>query len=181
MWIWNRTTTHLLDGKTPYEAFYDVKLDIGDIHLWGLRVWVCDLTAGKLDPRGQEGRFLGYNIKSKGCHIYWTNTCSIWVEQDLIFEDRPMTNELILLPEPSMAKDEPPVQTTTEDLKLLDTQSPKTNPNPRDQPDLAGSTASIPSEPVPDENCQGNSESPEQAKRLILYKGPSRRTCKISS
>ena len=92
-----------------------------------------------------------------------------------------MTNELILLPEPSMAKDKPPVQTATEDLKLLDTQSPKTNPNPGDQPDLAGSTTSIPSEPVPDENCQDNSESPVQAKRLILYKGPGRHTLQISS
>ena len=37
MWIRNRnrTTTHHLDGKAPYEAFYGIKPDIGDIHLWG--------------------------------------------------------------------------------------------------------------------------------------------------
>jgi len=68
MWIRNRTTTHLLNGMTPYEAFYGVKPDIGDIHLWGSRVWVRDLTAGKLDPRGREGRFIGYNFEG----VFWT-------------------------------------------------------------------------------------------------------------
>jgi hypothetical protein len=81
MWIRNRTTTHQLDGKTPYEAFYGVKPDISDIHLWGSRVWVRDLTAGKLDPRGREGRFIGYDAESKGCRIYWTNSRSIGVER----------------------------------------------------------------------------------------------------
>ena len=27
MWIQNHITTHQLDGKTPYEAFYGIKLD----------------------------------------------------------------------------------------------------------------------------------------------------------
>ena len=52
MWVRNRTTTHHLDGRTPYEVLYGEKPAIGDIHLWGSRVWVRSLTAGKLDPRG---------------------------------------------------------------------------------------------------------------------------------
>ena len=58
MWVRNRTTTHALSGKTPYEALYRVKPDMSNIHLWGSRVWVHDLTAGKLDPRGREGHFV---------------------------------------------------------------------------------------------------------------------------
>ena len=113
MWIRNRTTTHLLDGMTPYEAFYGVKLDIGDIHLWGSRVWVRDLTAGKLDPRGREGRFIGYDAESKGCRIYWPSSRSIGVERDLIFEDRPVTSELIFLPESFPVKNRSPKPATT--------------------------------------------------------------------
>ena len=79
MWIRNRTTTHLLNGMTPYEAFYGVKPDIGDVHLWGSCVWVRDLTMGKLDPRGREGRFVGYDAESKGCRIYWLSSRSIGV------------------------------------------------------------------------------------------------------
>ena len=93
MWIRNRTKTRALNGKTPYEALYGVKPDISGIHLWGSRVWVCSLTAGKLDPRGREGRFMGYDSESKGCRIYWTNSQTIG--RDLI-EDRPINSELIL-------------------------------------------------------------------------------------
>ena len=50
---------------------------------------VRDLTDGKLDPRGREGCFVGYDAESKGCRIYWPNSRSIGVEPDLIFEDRP--------------------------------------------------------------------------------------------
>jgi len=107
MWIRNHTTTHHLDGRTPYEVLYGTKPEIGGIHLWGLRVWVRSLTAGKLDPRGREGRFVGYDAESKGCRVYWTDSRTIGVERDLIFEDRPMDNELICLPEPFIAKNRP--------------------------------------------------------------------------
>ena len=98
MWIRNRTTTHQLNCMTPYEAFYEVKPDMGDIHLWGSRIWVRNLTAGKLDPRGREGRFIGYDAESKGYRIYWPDLRTIGVKHNLVFEDRP-TNNLIELPE----------------------------------------------------------------------------------
>jgi len=107
MWIRNRTTTHHLDGRTPYEVLYGIKPEVGDIHLWGSRVWVRSLTAGKLDPRGREGHFVGYDGESKGCRIYRTDSRTIGIERNLIFEDRPMDNELICLPEPSVTKNHP--------------------------------------------------------------------------
>ena len=107
MWIRNRTTTHALGGKTPYEALYGVKPDISNLHLWGSRVWVRDLTAGKLDPRGREGRFVGYDSESKGYRVYWIDSRTVGVERDLVFEDRPITNELVLLPDPSVIKSNP--------------------------------------------------------------------------
>ena len=107
MWIRNRTTTHALGGKTPYEALYGVKPDMSNLHLWGSRVWVRDLTAGKLDPRGREGRFVGYDSESKGYRVYWIDSRTVGVERDLVFEDRPITNELVLLPDPSVIKSNP--------------------------------------------------------------------------
>ena len=107
MWIRNRTTTHRLNGRTPYEVLYGTKPEVGGIHLWGSRVWVRSLTAGKLDPRGREGRFVGYDTESKGCRVYWTDSRTIGVERDLIFEDRPMDDELISLPASSVTKNRP--------------------------------------------------------------------------
>ena len=81
MWIRNRTTTHALKGKTPYEALYGITPVISNLHLWGSRIWVCSLTAGKLDPRGQEGHFVGYDSESKGYRVYWTDSRTVGVEQ----------------------------------------------------------------------------------------------------
>ena len=137
MWIRNRTTTHLLDGITPYEAFYGVKPDISDIHLWGSRVWVRDLTAGKLDPRGREGRFIGYDAESKGCRIYWPSSRSIGVERDLIFEDRPVNSELISLPESSPVKSRSPKPVTTAPQTTSTPEAPEphsTQPSSNDVP-----------------------------------------------
>ena len=82
-----------------YEALYGVKPDFSGIHLWGSRIWVRSLTAGKLDPRGQEGRFVGYDSESKGYCVYWMDSRTIGVERDLIFEDCPINGELVLLPD----------------------------------------------------------------------------------
>ena len=165
--IRNRTTTHLLGGRTPYEAFYGVKPDIGDIHLWGSRVWVRDLTAGKLDPRGREGRFIGYGAESKGCRIYWTDSRSIGVERGLIFEDRPVTNELILLPEPSATKR--PLPTTAPLLK-----SPEVDSSLADQPTSPNDANIPPSEPVPDGNPSDKPASTETPPTAVDTEPPAK-------
>jgi len=162
MWVRNRTTTHHLDGRTPYEVLYGAKPEIGGIHLWGSRVWVRSLTAGKLDPRGREGRFVGYDAESKGCCVYWTDSRTVGVERDLIFEDRPMDNELICLPESSIVKDRPKIARTaqspsdestppaTEASTVDNTVSPSDIPlPPPDENELAD----------PDESVVTNSES----------------------
>jgi hypothetical protein len=114
MWIRNRTTTHSLGGKAPYEALYGVKPDVSNLHLWGSRVWVRSLTAGKLDPRGREGRFIGYDSERKGYRIYWTDSHTIGVERDLIFEDRPITDHIVILPDPFVSKDRPQLSKPSE-------------------------------------------------------------------
>ena len=169
MWIRNRTTTHLLSGMTPYEAFYGVKPDIGDIHLWGSRVWVRDLTAGKLDPRGREGRFIGYDAESKGCRIYWPSSRSIGVERDLIFEDRPVNSELIFLPEPSPMKNRLPAPPAV--LPEVP-EPPSTQPTPEDVPSDEPTIPEVPPQ-VTEPETPGEAEPPPKQSRSV--RGPSRR------
>ena len=156
MWIRNRTTTHHLDGRTPYEVLHGTKPEIGDIHLWGSRVWVRSLTAGKLDPRGREGRFVGYDAESKGCRVYWTDSRTIGVERDLVFEDRPMDNELILLPEASITKNRPKVAPPTPEVpKVTNEPSPANAPLPSPTEDKSvdhDETTTTEPTPTPDEN-----------------------------
>jgi hypothetical protein len=124
MWIRNRTTTHQLGGVTPFEVFHRVRLDVAHIHLWGSCVWVRDLTVGKLDVRGWEGRFIGYDTNSEGCHIYWPKSQTIGVERDLIFEDCPTGNKLVSLPESFPTKDKSPTPAVQPVIP-----TPNTNPN----------------------------------------------------
>ena len=161
MWVRNRTTTHELEGKTPYEAFYGTKPDISDIHLWGSRVWVRNLNAGKLDSRGREGRFIGYDAESKGCRIYWTDSRSIGVERDLIFEDRPVNGELVFLPEPSTAK----VQRPTPAVVAPESTVPSKSEPPDVQPNLLPKPEEDPSS-KPEVETDPTAEDDLPAKRI---------------
>ena len=113
-------------------------------------------------------------LRAKGCRIYWTNSCSIGVEWDLIFGDRPVSSELIFQPEPSTTKDPQPTPTDTIPpgiSKPPDTQSPKSEP-------LSGNPlapledSATPSEPAKDESPSTSSELPPNAAEI----GPPTRT-----
>ena len=60
VWLKNRTSTHALNGKTPYKVMHKMKLDLTDLPEWGARVFVMKLIAGKLDQKSTEGCWLGY-------------------------------------------------------------------------------------------------------------------------
>lgn len=70
MWLQNRTPTHALNGKMPYEMRHKEKPYLGRIQEFGAAAYVKDLKAGKLDLRAQVGHFVGYDSESKGYRIY---------------------------------------------------------------------------------------------------------------
>ena len=71
VWLKNRTSTHALNGKTPYEVMHQTKpdltdlTDLTDLPEWGARVFVMKTNAGKLDQKSTEGCWLGYSSTSK--------------------------------------------------------------------------------------------------------------------
>ena len=77
----------MLDGKTPYEAIHKKKPYLGGIQEFGVAAYVKDTHAGKLDPRAQVGRFVGYDAESKGYRIYWPRKRSITVERNVVFNE----------------------------------------------------------------------------------------------
>ena len=48
-WLQNRTPTHALEGRTPYEEHYKKKLNLTEIQEFGVAVNIKDLSARKLD------------------------------------------------------------------------------------------------------------------------------------
>ena len=65
-------------------------------HLAGIQefrvaAYVKDLKAGKLDARAMVGRFVGYDLESKGYRIYWPQKRSITVECNVVFNESDVT------------------------------------------------------------------------------------------
>ena len=91
---------------------------------------------------------MGYDSESKGCRIYWTDSRTIGVERDLIFEDRPINGELIL-PDPAIAKDRPH------------------QPQPNQQPELTPSLEPEEADPPPELTSAEPSRAPSRAPSLL--------------
>ena len=51
---------------SPIEKATGKKPNLSGVLEWGKPIWVKDLHAQKLDPRAKEGKFVGYDDKSKG-------------------------------------------------------------------------------------------------------------------
>ena len=88
-WVKNRTSTHRLGKKTPYEMLYTEKPNLEKVPIWGCRVKVHDTSGTKLDMRRvHDGHWVGFNPKSDGHHIYFPDRGTIGVEQSIAFEQR---------------------------------------------------------------------------------------------
>ncbi|THH13391.1 hypothetical protein EW146_g6815 [Bondarzewia mesenterica] len=100
VWVWNRTGTRALAGKTPVEAATGRRPDLRDLHEWGCRVWVKVEGRGKLDAKADEGHFVGYDAQSKGYRIYWPSKRHVSVEHNVVFmEEKGRTGEDTVLVE----------------------------------------------------------------------------------
>ena len=75
-----------VEGKTPYEAALGVKPDLTGICEWGEKCWVCIEKGNKLGGRVREGRWVGVDDESKGAQVYWQDTKTITVEQNIYFD-----------------------------------------------------------------------------------------------
>ena len=82
-WLQNRMSACTLDRKTPFEMKLKRKPNLANVCEFGAAAYVKNLKAGKLDSRALVGRFVGYDIESKGYRIYWPTKRSISVEETL--------------------------------------------------------------------------------------------------
>jgi len=55
VWLKNRTSTCVLNGKTPYELMHWVKPDLTNLSEWGARVFILKEDDGKLEPKADKG------------------------------------------------------------------------------------------------------------------------------
>ncbi|RDB27836.1 Retrovirus-related Pol polyprotein from transposon TNT 1-94 [Hypsizygus marmoreus] len=86
VWLRNRTPTSALPGNiTPYERATTKKPNLSMVQEWGAVAYVKRRSAGKLEPKIDEGHFVGIDDESKGYRIYWPKKRSVTVERDVYF------------------------------------------------------------------------------------------------
>jgi hypothetical protein len=89
VWLKNRTSTRVLGNVTPYEKLRGEKPNFKDVPEWGQTVWVHAKKRSKLDARGIQGCWVGYDADSTHAHrIYWPEQGKISVERDVKFPAR---------------------------------------------------------------------------------------------
>jgi hypothetical protein len=75
MAVRHRTPTKVRDEMfVPYERWHGKKPNLKCLREFGSAVWVND-DEGKLDGRGIEGTWLGFEVESSGSHISWGYCC----------------------------------------------------------------------------------------------------------
>ncbi len=67
----NRSPTRTLNGKTPFELFYNRKPDISSVRIFGCDMWVLNQDhKGKLDPQSHKYKFIGLSDETHACWYY---------------------------------------------------------------------------------------------------------------
>lgn len=85
----NLTGKSSVEGKCPYELFYNKMPDIKHLRVFGTKVYthIPKEKRQKLDPRSESGIFVGYSIDKKGYRVYLEQKRIIIDSRDVIFKN----------------------------------------------------------------------------------------------
>jgi hypothetical protein len=89
VYVQNKSPHKVLEDKTPEEAFFGVKPEIGHFRIFGCPVYihVPAEKRTKLEPSGEKGLFIGYSETSKAYRIWIPAQRKIVVSRDVRFEE----------------------------------------------------------------------------------------------
>jgi len=85
VWLKNCTSTKALEATMPLEALTSAKPNLSDLHEWGRRVLVYDMSNSKLGGHAKEGRWVRFDTESKASFVYWLDKHTVSVECDTKF------------------------------------------------------------------------------------------------
>jgi hypothetical protein len=117
-WLKNRTSARALGGRTPWQALYGSPPDLSRLKHFGETVWVHDADGSELDPRAREGRWIGFDIESRGHRVYWPVNRTVSVKRNVYFGvaerlegeqmDVPTSKTFSSEPQPTLSTEPPP-------------------------------------------------------------------------
>ncbi|KAJ4723526.1 Retrovirus-related Pol polyprotein from transposon TNT 1-94 [Melia azedarach] len=89
VYLFNRSPTRSVWGKTPQEAWCGRKPGISHLRVFGsvTHVHIPDERRTKLDDKSESFIFIGYDSSSKGYKLYNPNNKKIVISRDVIFDE----------------------------------------------------------------------------------------------
>lgn len=93
VYLYNRTGLSVLQGKTPYELWYNMKPDISHLRVFGspVMVHIAKEKRRKWDKKAQECILVGYANGSKGYRVYDPVKKIITTSRDVIIIEKENT------------------------------------------------------------------------------------------
>lgn len=87
VFLLNRLPTKAVDGKTPFEVWYDYKPLLENFKVFGCLcfTYVPQIKRDKLDKKAEPGIFVGYSSVSKAYRVFQPHTKKILISRDVHF------------------------------------------------------------------------------------------------
>lgn len=92
----NRSPHNALDGKTPFEAWCGKKLVVSHCRVFSCPTWANISSKGCKAPAPRPCTFIVYEENVKAYRLMDPETCEIFVEKDVHFEESSTTYPLFL-------------------------------------------------------------------------------------
>ncbi|UYV74792.1 hypothetical protein LAZ67_12001004 [Cordylochernes scorpioides] len=88
-YVLNRTGPTQIEGKTPYELWFDKKPAVDHFRIFGTEclVHVPDEKRRKLDAKSEKGILVGYCSNKDGYRIWMPNSNKVVTSRDVIFKE----------------------------------------------------------------------------------------------
>ncbi|UYV71898.1 hypothetical protein LAZ67_9000983 [Cordylochernes scorpioides] len=88
-YVLNRTGPTQIEGKTPYELWFDKKPAVDHLRIFGTEcfVHVPDEKRRKLDAKSKKGILVGYCSNKDGYRIWMPNSNKVVTSRDVIFKE----------------------------------------------------------------------------------------------
>ena len=85
----NRTCTRILYAYTPFEAYFGLPPSVSHLRPFGCPTYVHIPAASrqKLDPKAQQGIFVGYSDESKAFRIWISSKSQLVTSRDVTFDE----------------------------------------------------------------------------------------------
>lgn len=86
--VLNRTMRSNVEGKTPYQVWFNKNINLNYLKIFGTKchVHMPKQNRRKWDAKSKEGYFVGYDGCTKGYRIWFPNVKKIETHRDVVFE-----------------------------------------------------------------------------------------------